>query len=252
MKINEVAKLTGITIRTLHYYDEIGLLHPDSITEAGYRIYNDDALATLQQILFFRELDFPLSVIKDIMTSPHYDKVEALTKQKELLLLKRNRLDGLITLIDNNINGERAMSFKEFDTADIKANKIKYAAEVKERWGRTEAYKESESKTAAYDEEQWKILKGEGVRILQCFGEIRQSSPDSDEAQQLVAQWQEYISANFYTCSNEILSCLGLMYIGDERFTKNIDQHGAGTAEFMAKAIEIYCAKHMYHAQGDF
>lgn len=243
MKINEVAKLTGITIRTLHYYDEIDLLHPSSITEAGYRIYNDDALATLQQILFFRELDFPLADIKEIMTSPNYDKVESLTKQKEILIQKRNRLDGLIALLENTIKGDETLSFKEFDMTNIKANKIKYADEVKERWGKTDAYKESEDKTAAYDKQQWKILNGEGARILKCFGESRQISPDSNEAQQLVAQWQEYISANFYQCSNEILSCLGLMYIGDERFTKNIDQNGKGTAEFMAKAIEIYCAK---------
>lgn len=243
MKINEVAKLTGITVRTLHYYDEIGLLHPSEITEAGYRIYNDDALANLQQLLFFRELDFPLADIKEIMTSPHYDKVESLTKHKELLLQRRNHLNGLIALVENTIKGEKTMSFKEFDMTEIEVNRKKYIREVKERWGNTDAYKESENKTKDYNAQKWEFLNDEGARILKSFGESRQISPDSNEAQQLVAQWQEYISTNFYKCSKEILSGLGLMYIGDERFTKNIDKNGKGTAEFMAKAIEIYCSK---------
>lgn len=243
LKVNEVAKLAGITVRTLHYYDEIGLLHPSNITEAGYRIYNDDALEKLQQILFFKELDFPLIDIKEIMTNPHYDKTECLYKHKELLLQKRSHIDGLITLVENTIKGEKAMSFKEFDMTEIEENKKKYAAEVKERWGSTDAYKESKDKTEAYDTQKWELLKGEGASILKSFWENRLLSPDSNEAQQLVAQWQNYITTYFYKCSKEILSCLGLMYVGDERFTKNIDQYGEGTAEFMAKAIEIYCAK---------
>lgn len=242
MKINEVAKLTGVTVRTLHYYDEIGLLIPSEITKSGYRIYNNDALATLQQILFFRELDFPLSDIKKIMTDTHYDKAGVLAKHKELLLQKRSRLDGLISLVENTIKGDKTMSFKEFDMNEIEVSKAQYAAEVKERWGETAAYKESEKKTSAYDDAQWKILNEEGAEILKVFGENRNILPDSEQAQKLVERWQTYITQNFYKCTNEILSCLGLMYIGDERFTENIDKNGKGTAEFMAKAIEIYCA----------
>ena len=100
MKINQVAALTGVTVRTLHYYDKIGLLKPSQVTEAGYRLYDGAALGKLQQILFFKELDFPLSDIKEIMTDPRYDKKEALLKQKELLLQKRDRLDGLIKLVE--------------------------------------------------------------------------------------------------------------------------------------------------------
>lgn len=241
MKINEVARLTGVTVRTLHYYDEIGLLKPSAITQTGYRLYDDGALDTLQQILFFRELDFPLNDIKEIMTNPHYNKAEALAKHRELLLQKRDRLNGLIDLLDNNMKGDKDMSFKQFDMAEIEANKKKYAAEVKERWGNSDAYAESEKKTSSYDEAQWKVLSGEGTAILHEFGENRSALPDSKEAQILVKKWQDYITANFYTCTKEILSCLGLMYIGDERFTKNIDQSGDGTAAFMAAAIEVYC-----------
>ena len=134
MKINEVAKLTGVTVRTLHYYDEIGLLKPSEVTEAGYRLYDSTALETLQQILFFRELDFSLNDIKEIMTNPNYDKANALTKHRELLLQKRNRIDDLIVLVDSTLKGESDMSFKQFDMTEFEAMKEKYSAEVKERW----------------------------------------------------------------------------------------------------------------------
>lgn len=243
MKINEVAKLTGVTVRTLHYYDEIGLLKPSEITEVGYRLYNNKALETLQQILFFRELDFSLKDIKEIMTDPHYDKSTILTEHKELLLQKRNRINDLIALVDNTLKGECDMSFKQFDMTEFEATKKKFADEVKQRWGNTDAYTESEEKTSNYDDAQWKILSSEGEVILQEFGENRIIQPESKEAQALVMKWQNYITANFYNCTKEILSCLGLMYIGDQRFTKNIDKNGEGTAAFMSAAIEIYCRK---------
>lgn len=243
MKINEVAKLTGVTVRTLHYYDEIGLLRPGEITEAGYRLYHEAELETLQQILFFRELDFPLQEIKEIMANPHYNKEEALKKHKELLIQKCNRLEALIALVDNTLKGDENMSFKEFDRTEIEAVRKKYAAEVKERWGNTDAYAESEEKTNSYDEARWKSLCGESAEILREFGKMRDTDPESKEAQALVKKWQNYITANFYHCTKEILSGLGLMYVNDERFTKNIDQNGEGTAAFMAKAIEVYCAE---------
>jgi DNA-binding transcriptional MerR regulator len=242
LKINQVAKLTGVTVRTLHYYDEIDLLKPSEITEAGYRLYDEIALENLQQILFFRELDFAVNDIKQIMTNPHYDKAAALSKHKELLLQKRNRLNDLIDLVDNTLKGENDMSFNQFDMSEIEANKKKYAAEIKERWGKTAAYAESEKKANSYDDAQWRVLSEEGKAILSEFGKNRHIQPDSKEAQALVEKWQAYITANFYHCTKEILSCLGLMYIGDERFTKNIDQNGEGTAAFMAACIEIYCA----------
>lgn len=243
MKINEVAKLTGITVRTLHYYDEIGLLPPSGVTEAGYRIYDDKALETLQQILFFRELEIPLGDIKRIMESPAYDKEEALHNHREILIKKRDRLNELITLAEDTIKGGKDMSFKQFDRKEIEQAKLRYAEEVKERWGETDAYKESLGKTKTYDEKQWQFLTQEGADILKAFGENRKLSPESGEAQALVKKWQDYITDNFYQCSNEILAGLGLMYTGDERFTVNIDKNGAGTAEFMSKAIAVYCGK---------
>ena len=211
MKISEVAKLSGVTVRTLHYYDEIGLLKPSDITEAGYRVYSNKDLETLQQILFFRELDFPLNEIKEIMTNPNYNKNEALNKHKE------------------------------FDNSKIEENKRKYSEEVKNRWGNTDAYKEYEKKTSSYDKNSWTTINEEMIEILKEFADNSNEDPNSHIVQSLVEKWRAYITSNFYNCTKEILSGLGLMYIGDERFKENIDKYGEGTAEFMVKAIEIYC-----------
>ena len=243
MRISEVAKLTGITVRTLHYYDEVGLLKPSEITEAGYRLYSREDLEILQQILFFRELDFPLSQIKEIMNNPNYDKEEALKKQKELLIQQRQRIEGLIKLIEKRIEGDNNMSFKEFDMNEIEENKKKYAKEVKERWGTSKAYEESEKKTCSYNKEKWGDINQETSEIFKGFAELRNSDPGSEEVQELVRRWQKYITDNFYTCTNEILSGLGLMYVEDERFKENLDKNGEGTAKLMAEAIKIYCSK---------
>lgn len=116
--VKQVSDLTGISVRTLHYYDEIGLLKPSEITEAGYRLYDDETLKTLQQILFFKELDIPLKDVKKIMLSPYFDKMQALKNQKKLLMLKRKRLNGLIKLINKTLKGESTMNFKEFDMSE--------------------------------------------------------------------------------------------------------------------------------------
>ena len=243
MKINDVAKLTGITVRTLHYYDEIGLLKPSKITDAGYRIYDEKNLETLQQILLFREMNFPLSEIKEIISNPKFDRIDALEKHNNLLIKKRQRLDNLINLVDNTIKGENDMSFKEFDNSKIEENKRKYSEEVKNRWGNTDAYKEYEKKTSSYDKNSWTTINEEMIEILKEFADNRNEDPNSHIVQSLVEKWRAYITSNFYNCTKEILSGLGLMYIGDERFKENIDKYGEGTSEFMAKAIEIYCSK---------
>ncbi|MDE6700355.1 MAG: MerR family transcriptional regulator [Acetatifactor sp.] len=116
--ISQVAELTGISTRTLQYYDEIGLLKPSELTQSGYRLYNDEALQTLQQILFFKELGFKLKDIREILEKPDFDRIAAFKKQKELLLLKRNRTDRLIQLLDRLEKGEQCMSFKEFDLSE--------------------------------------------------------------------------------------------------------------------------------------
>lgn len=243
MKINEVAKLAGVSVRTLQYYDRIGLLKPTEVNEAKYRFYDEKSLEILQQILFFRELEFPLCEIKEIITAPGFERQEALKMHRELLLKKKERVSRLIELVDHTLKGEADMSFKEFDMQEIEETKTKYAGEVKERWGNTEAYKESEKRTAGYTKEDWKNMTDESNDIMKQFASIRDLSPESKEAQELVKRWQNYITEHFYPCTTEILQGLGLMYTEDERFTKNMDQFGEGTAEFMSRAIQVYCAK---------
>ena len=242
-KINEVSKLTGVTVRTLHYYDEIGLLKPSEVTESNYRLYDETALQSLQEILFYRELEFQLSEIKEIMASPSYDRDFALKQHKDLLQKKRDRLDGLIHLVDQTIKGEMKMNFKPFDMSEIEATKQKYAKEAKERWGNTAAYQESEKRTKNYKAEEWQMINEESGVIFKAFHEDKANDAAGENAQKLVASWQAYITKYFYPCTNEILAGLGLMYIHDERFKENIDQYGEGTAEFMSRAIEVYCSK---------
>ena len=240
MKISDVAKRTGVTVRTLHYYDEIGLLPPSSVTASGYRVYSDADLEALQQILFFRELDFSLEEIRKIMRNPAYKKAAALQKQKELLLQKRSRLDDLIALVDKTLKGERDMSFRQFDTTKIEEAKRQYAEEVRQRWGNTAAYAEYETKSAGRSAAQQAELAGEGEAILAEFGKTRALPPTCAQAQALVKKWQAYLTANYYNCTGEILACLGQMYVGDERFVQHIDRYGTGTAAFMAAAIAAY------------
>ena len=239
MTVNEVSKLTGVSIRTLQYYDKIGLLHPAKYTEAGYRLYDDAALETLQQILLFRELEFPLKEIKEIISSPDFDRSKALGQQIELLRLKKEHIENLIELAKGiKLLGVRNLKFDAFDTRKID----EYAAQAKASWGQTPAYKEYEEKAKGRTkEEDRKIYQGM-IDIFAKFGTIRKSDPASCEAQALVKKLQEYITEHMYTCSNEILSELGKMYAGGGDFTKNIDSFGGeGTAEFASKAIKFYC-----------
>ena len=239
MTVNEVSKLTGVSIRTLQYYDKIGLLHPAKYTEAGYRLYDDAALETLQQILLFRELEFPLKDIKEIISSPDFDRSKALEQQIELLTLKKEHIENLIDLAKGiKLLGVRKMNFDAFDTSKID----EYAAQAKASWGKTSAYKEFEEKSRGRTkEEDQKVYKGM-IDLFGEFGQIRDADPASKEAQALVKKLQDYITEHMYTCTREILSGLGKMYAGGGDFTKNIDSYGGeGTAVFTAHAIEIYC-----------
>ena len=243
LSVSQMAKLCGVSVRTLHYYDQIGLLQPETAADSGYRWYGAADVEKMQQILFFRELDFPLKEIAAILADPHYDRQEVLGKQKELLTMKRDRLDGLLCLLEENLKGEAVMRFHEFDVSEIEAQRQKYAAEVKARWGGTEAYQESEERAAKNSKADW-TAQTEGMNdIFRRAATLRSSGADSAEAQALVKEWQDFISAHFYTCTKEILSGLGQMYTADERFRKNLDRFGEGTAEFLSRAIAVYCEK---------
>lgn len=241
--VKEVSRLTGISARTLHYYDEIGLLKPTETTSAGYRLYGGEALGRLQQILFFRELGFPLKEIRTILENPSFDPREALQNHRRLLIMERDRLNGLIRLADKTLKGETDMSFQEFDRSDIQEVQKQYAKEAEERWGSTDAYKESKKKTSAYGPQDWERIRQESEQIYQEFAANTKKQADDPDVQKLVKSWQDYITRNFYNCTTEILAGLGQMYSGDPRFAKNINQYSDGLADFMSKAIEIYCSK---------
>ena len=242
MSAKEFAELTGVSVRTLHYYDEINLLKPAEIDENnGYRFYDKTALERMQEILFYRELDFPLKSICEILSSPDYDKQKALSKQKNLLILKKERLERIISAIDNAEESEAVM--KALNNNDYEVARKQYESEAKERWGKTEAYKEHTEKTKDYSKDKWQSVTDGLDSIFGEFAECMEggNTPDSKAAKALAEKLQKHITDNFYTCTNEILSGLGQMYVCDERFTQNIDKHGVGTAEFVNKAVIEYC-----------
>ena len=244
LQIKEFAELTGVSVRTLHYYDEIGLLKPCYVDEKnGYRFYDEASLERMQEILFYRELDFPLKSIAEILASPNYDKQKALAQQKQLLTLKKDRLERLIAALEQAEKGEITMS--AFDNSEYETARQQYEDEAKQRWGDTDAYRESQAKTAGYSKDKWNDILAGMNGIFAEFSECKKcgDSADSDAVQRLVKKLQDYITANFYHCTDDILAGLGQMYICDERFRNNIDSLGEGTAEFVSEAIKIYCGK---------
>lgn len=240
--VSETAKLTGVSVRALHYYGQIGLLIPSEVvSDTGYRYYDEEAIKQLQQILFYRELDFPLKEIVKIMNTTDYDKEKSLKDQRQLLALKRERLDKLIGLLDQNLKGVNTMSFKEFDTNEIEEAKRKYAKEVQEKWGTLDAYQENIQKTNKYSKEDWAEVIKESYKIMKKFAQHLGDTTDSKEVQKLVEEWKEHITKYHYNCTDEILAGLGEIYIADERFVKNMDKFGEGTAKLMSDAIKVYC-----------
>lgn len=238
MQIKEFAEFTGVSVRTLHYYDEIGLLTPAFVDRStGYRFYDEQSLLRMQEILFYRELDFSLKSIGEILSSPNYDKTEALKEQKHLLTLKKERLERLISAIDSAVKGENVMT--AFDNSEFE----KYKVEAQEKWGKTDAYKEHAERTKNYSKQKWNDLAEGMDHIMAEFAVCMKNgeTPDSIGAQELVKTLQNHITENYYLCTNEILAGLGQMYVADERFKSNIDKHADGTATFICEAIETYC-----------
>ena len=241
MTVHEVSKLAGVSIRTLQYYDKIGLLHPTGYTDAGYRLYDDTDLERLQHILLFRELEFPLKDIKAIINSPDFDRGKALEQQIGLLKLKKEHIENLMNFaLGIKMLGVRHMDFKVFDRSKLD----EYSKQAKELYGNTPEYKKLQEKTKNRTKEEDNLLADRFMLLFREAGEIRNTDLASPEAQSIVRRIQDFITENLYTCSDKILSGLGKMYSGGGDFTKNIDEYGGeGTAEFVDKAIQIYCEK---------
>lgn len=243
--IKEIADLAGVTTRTLRYYDEIGLLNPAITGDNGYRYYDQDSLLRLQQILFFRELDVPLKDIHHIMSQPDFNLVVALENHRTSLQHKAKKLNKLIGTIDHTITtikGESDMSAEQYFAG---FDESQYEAEVKERWGDTSQYAESQRKWAGYSEEQKDAIKAEGERLtLRMVGENPNLTPDDPDVQEAVGEYYAYINKYFYTCDVGFLRGLADMWVGDPRFASNYESIRPGGAEFVRDAVHIFCERH--------
>lgn len=241
MTVNKVSKLTGVSIRTLQYYDTIGLLKPSEYTESGYRVYDDTSLERLQQILLFKELEFPLKEIKEIIDAPNFDKDIALEQQIKLLTMKKEHLENLIDFARGiKEKGVKNMDFKVFDTKKIE----EYAKRAKEKWGDTAEYRQFEGKTENLSKEENEVMTEEFMGIFKEFGQMKEMNPSSDTVRLQVKKLKDYITEHFYECTDKILKNLGVMYISDDEFAKNIDAAGGpDTAKFASEAIESYCGR---------
>lgn len=182
------------------------------------------------------------------MDSPGFDKKEALKSHKDLLLKKKERLEKIINTVSNtikSIEGEIDMSkkdmFEGFDMTEIERHKEKYAKETEEKYGNTDAYKESQKKTSSYDKNDWAIIQNEADEIYKKIGSNMDKGPEDNEVQELVEEWRNHITKYYYNCTPEIFRGLGDMYVYDEKFTENIDKYGKGLAKFLRDAMNIYC-----------
>lgn len=241
MRTKELADIAGISVRTLHYYDTIGLLSPEIDRENGYRNYSDQDVSTLQQILFFRQLNFKLTQIKDILNSPKYHQTEALLEQKDIILKEQTRLNNILKLIDKTIQAERGeitmTNEEKFSGVDFSHNP--YEQEAREKWGdeKVEQANQNLKKMGAKEAER------EFDEIYTQLADLRHLDPESDAAQHEIGKWYDFLNkVGEYT--PEMFKNLGEMYTADERFTKNIDKYGDGLAEFMKEAMTVYYEQH--------
>ena len=237
MTVHAVAQLAGVSERTLRYYDRLGLLPPTAASEAGYRLYDEADLKRLQRILFLRELEFPLKDIAAMLTAEEKDNRLAVERHRELLHIKVRRLQGLIDLCGRLLKGEDEMNLQGFDNRELEDKRDAYAQEARERWGHTEAYKESERRTAGYRAKDWEMIRKEMDEVFGGFAALVGQDPTSPAVRAQVERWRAVIASRFYACDDAMLANLGAMYLADERFTKTLDGYGEGTAKLMSEAM---------------
>ncbi len=244
-KVKDVADLVGISVRTLHHYDQIGLLKPALTTPAGYRIYTNDNLEKLQQILFFKEIGFPLLEIKKILDNPDFDRKKALLMHKDILIGRKKRIEEIIQTVEKTVNAiegglvmEKSDMFGGFDMPE--ADQKKYAEEARQKYGK-EMVDRTLEKTSKYTKEDWKDIRTKQDAIYQKIIRNMDKGPADPEVQEAVDAWRQEITDNYYDCTLDIFRGLGDLYVQDERFTANIDKYKKGLAAFMRDAMHIYC-----------
>jgi DNA-binding transcriptional MerR regulator len=239
--VKAVAALAGISVRALHHYDEIGLLRPAATSPAGYRLYDDHDLARLQQILFFRELGLGLKEIGPILDRPGFDHLEALRSHRALLLEQQGRLETLIKSVDRSIDAlekevpmDHKQMFEGFDHSQ-------YEDEVRERWGHTEAYKQSQERTSRYTKADWDAVKAESLAIQQDLAALMDRPVTDPAVQAVIERHYRQINERFYDCPLAMYRNLASIWVDDPRFTKNIDKVKPGLARFQHDAAIAFC-----------
>jgi MerR family transcriptional regulator, thiopeptide resistance regulator len=240
--VGQVAEVTGVTVRALHHYDEIGLLRPSSRNEAGYRFYDDSDLERLQQILFYRELGFSLGDIAAILTAPEIKPTGHLRKQHQLLLERIKRLEAMVASIEYTMEAQRmGISLTPEERFEVfgEWSPEEHADEVEERWGNTEAYAQSQRRAASYTKEDWLKIKAEGADLDRRFASALQqgSAAASADAMDLAEEHRQQITRYFYHCSYQMHRGLADMFVSDPRFRARYEEIAPGLAEFVAGAI---------------
>jgi MerR family transcriptional regulator, thiopeptide resistance regulator len=248
VNVGEVAALAGVTVRTLHHYDRIGLLSPSGRTAAGYRRYSPADLDRLHSVLLYRELGFPLEEVATLLDDPSADPAEHLRRQHRLLLDRLERTAAMVAAVEKEMEAhamgisltpeERFEVFGEHDPAQ-------YEAEAEERWGDTDAWAQSQQRTRGYAKEDWLRVKAEQESIGDRFvAALRSGAPaDSEQAMDVAEEHRQSISRNFYDCSPELHACLGRMYVEDERFTATYEAMAPGLAQYVSTAVQANAAR---------
>lgn len=242
MNTKEVAKLTGISVRTLHHYDAIGLLRPDRNKENGYRKYSEEDMDRLQQILFFRKCGFPLDKIQKLLNNPSFNREEAFQVQKKYLLYEKKRIETMLDTLERSMKsmkGEITMSLNEkFGGFDMDNNP--YEEEARRLWGDEAIDKSNAHISSMTATEKESIAKGMDDLFTE-LSTIRTENPNSDTAQKAMEKMYQHFNKNFgYQYTLEAFAGVGQLYITDKRFTENIDKYGEGLSEFLAEAMKIY------------
>ena len=236
--VNEVSRQTGISVRALHHYDAIGLLKPTKVTDAGYRLYADDAVEKLYMILIFRELGLSLKEIAEILHAPDYDRNRCLEKQIKLMQERVGKLQNRIALAKGMlVLGVKYMDFEGFDPKQLD----EYSTQAKALYGKTDAYKEFETKSKNRTAQQEKDLGAQVMDFFARLGKMRPCAADSAEALAWAQELQNFFTANYYTCTPQILASLAQSYAGGGSMTENIDKAGGyGTGAFAKEVIDAY------------
>lgn len=241
LKVKEVARLAGVSVRTLHHYDRLRLVRPSGRSPAGYRLYGPADLRRLQQVLFFRELGFPLAEIRRIVGGRGYDVGAALRLQRRLLGERAVRTRALIEAVDRAIEEQeqgRAMSDQERFGVFGDFDPRKYEAEAEARWGGTPAYAESSRRTARFGKEDWAAVQRESGEIFEALGAVaaRGLGPDSEEAAAVAERHRQHVERWFYPCPPAMHAGLGALYVQDARFSATIDAVRPGLAAYARDA----------------